>query len=78
MKQIMVQNYGNAGRSVAHKFVKNSRCQAAAHWVQSKNPLVICTMEKISAKSPVTWTNTGRWWSSTLSVEDKARKDGLI
>lgn len=75
MKQAMVKNMDEAER-----FCKAARCQAAAYWVSSKSPLDICRMEKISKNAAITWRNNanGLWWSATLTIADKARKDGLI
>ena len=75
MKQIIVKN-----RDQAQAFCEKAKSQAAAYWVQRKNPLNICKMERLSKDAPVTWMDhtEGHWWSSTLTIRAKVKKEALI
>jgi len=76
MKQIIVKNYGEVGRDQAIKAVKQGRADAVAFWVHSKRPLCICRAQKVSGQ--VSWSEGDFWWSQTMSVFQKMRKERII
>jgi len=76
MKQIIVKNYGEVGRDQAIKAARSGRADVVAFWVHSKKPLCICRAQKISGQ--VTWSEGDFWWSKTMTVSDKMRKEKII